>query len=88
MRSDQAVFISVFFGIPAPDVGDLGFPFALGSTQWLVWITPKTAFLEGVAVSERITQTIHGQQVRGFAKASTAVAGPEGGGFGQWLIVR
>ncbi len=66
----------------------LGFPFALASTQWLVWITPKTAFLEGVVVSERITQPINSQQVHGFAKASTALAGPEGAGFGQWLIVR
>ncbi len=66
----------------------LGFPFEVGSLKGLVWITPKTAFLEGVITSTRVARTVNGRQIRGFAKASTELASANGAGFGQWIVVR
>ena len=66
----------------------LGFPFENGPLKWLVWITPKTAYLEGIDTSAQVARTVNGRQIRGFPKASTEFAGANGAGFGQWIVVR
>ena len=66
----------------------LGFPFEIGACHFIVWITPKTAFFECINTARPVTRTINGQRVRGLPKASTELSGPNGAGFGQWLVVR
>ncbi|NND81861.1 MAG: hypothetical protein HKN50_05460 [Gammaproteobacteria bacterium] len=62
----------------------VGFPFARGDCKFIVWITPKAIFLEGINTGQRRTETLNGNQVRGYPKTSTALAG----GRGQWLVER
>ncbi len=66
----------------------LGFRFDVGSCRFIVWITPKTAFFEAINTAGQVTRTVNDQQVHGFPKASTALSGPNGAGFGQWLVAR
>ncbi len=66
----------------------LGFSFTAGPLHGLLWITPKTAYFEVVNTQTLVTRMVNGRAVRGFAKASTELAGPHGGGLGQWMIVR
>lgn len=65
------------------DIGThVGFPFSIDHCKFIVWITPKAAFLEGINLGTMETKTINGQQVSGHPKTSTAFTD----GFGQWLI--
>ena len=88
--------VPYIWGWDPKDIGDekgkigahLGFPFEVGACRFIVWITPKTAFFECINTAGKVTRTINGQQVTGFPKASTELSGPNGAGFGQWLVVR
>ena len=81
-------FILVSYGNENGMIGaHLGFPFGVGSCRFIVWITPKTAFFEAINTRGQVTRTVKGQQVQG-SKASTELSGPNGTGFGQWVVVR
>ncbi len=67
----------------------LGIPFSIGACKYILWITPKTAYFEGINTSHQVTRTVNGKQVRGFPKASVELPNPQGnGGCGQWLVQR
>jgi len=67
------------------DIGThIGFPFDMGPCSFIIWITPKAAFLEGINTETMVTKTLDGRQVTGYPKTSTALTG----GRGQWLVER
>jgi hypothetical protein len=67
------------------DIGThIGFPFELGPCSFIIWITPKAAFLEGINTGRTITKVLDGKRVTGHPKTSTALTG----GRGQWLVER
>jgi|GEM_PF-2069109 len=67
------------------DIGThIGFPFELKPCSYIIWISPKAAFLEGINTEKRATMTLDGKRVTGYPKTSTALTG----GRGQWLVER
>lgn len=60
----------------------LGYPFTLGSCEWIIWVCFGEVFLECVQVSATRTATINGRSVTGRPKTSTR----DLPGWGQWLI--
>lgn len=59
-----------------------GFPFTLGSCDWIVWVCFGEVFLECVQLEQTRTVTIAGRQTTGRPKSSTR----DVPGWGQWLI--
>jgi len=67
------------------DIGmHIGFPFEIGSCNFIIWVTPKVAFLEGINIGKTVTRTLNGTAVTGYPKTSAALTG----GCGQWLVER
>ncbi len=66
------------------DIGThLGLTFALPPCEFIIWITPKEAFLEGVNTSAETARAVNGRTVRGYPKTSTGF-----NGRGQWAVDR
>ena len=84
--------INYLWGWDPKDIGNengdigmhIGFPFETGSCSFIIWITPKVAFLEGINTSKTVTRTMNGIEVTGYPKTSAALTG----GCGQWLVQR
>jgi len=84
--------INYLWGWDPKDIGNengdigmhIGFPFEFGSCSFIIWITPKVAFLEGVNTGKTVTITLKGTEVTGYPKTSAALTG----GCGQWLVGR
>jgi hypothetical protein len=84
--------INYLWGWDPKDIGNedgdigmhIGFPFEIGSSSFIIWITPKVAFLEGINTSKTVTRTLNGTELAGYPKTSAALTG----GCGQWLVER
>ena len=64
------------------DVGThLGFTFELPPCEFIIWLTPKEAFLEGINTSAEEARAVNGRTVRGYPKTSTGF-----NGRGQWTV--
>jgi hypothetical protein len=84
--------INYLWGWDPKDIGNedgdigmhIGFPFEIGSCSFIIWITPKVAFLEGINTGRTVTRTLNGNEVTGYPKTSAALTG----GCGQWIVER
>lgn len=66
------------------DIGThLGFIFKLPPCEFIIWLTPKEAFLEGINTDAEVARAVNGRTVRGYPKTSTGF-----NGRGQWAVDR
>ena len=61
----------------------IGFPFEVPPCEFIIWLTPKEAFLEGINTGQPETRAVNGRTVRGYPKTSTGL-----NGRGQWAVDR
>ncbi len=67
----------------------VGFPFRVGKVHYILWVTPKIAFLEGINVGASKTITVQNVNRTGFPKTSTALTDASNhGSFGLWVVTR
>jgi len=59
----------------------LGFTFKLPPCEFIIWLTPKEAFLEGINTATEEARAVNGRTVRGYPKTSTGF-----NGRGQWAV--
>ncbi len=66
----------------------LGFTFTKGNCKYIIWITPKEAFLEGIRKDREMTKTIPrpnggSESVTGYPRTATGLTG-----VGRWVVDR
>ncbi len=65
----------------------VGFPFNVGRCYYILWVTPRTAFLEGINRGRQVTLTVEGTRRSGYPKTSAELPNASGAaGFGQWVV--
>src|SRR5690606_564860 len=62
-------------------------PVCTGTCYYILWLTPQTAFLEGINRGIQVNLEMGGVAHQGHPKTSAELVNTAGhGGFGQWVV--